>query len=163
MIERGCRARAARTRGAVNSRAPRAIISVTLKDKILFHQVHPAKLGTDVAAAVVSLYLLWQHELALGLLVHFIPPPIASAAVMGFASLDRYRNSSVGGYLRRYMMPGAQAARLIGNLITVPGAWFRSPLTVAAGLLVVAVAWSYGLVLDARQARRRDHGQPRAD
>jgi hypothetical protein len=39
---------------------------VTLKEKILFHQVHPAKLATDIAAAVVSLYFLWQHQLVIG-------------------------------------------------------------------------------------------------
>jgi len=49
---------------------------------MLFHQVHPAKLGTDVAAAIVSFYFLWRHELVLGLLLHFIPPPIASLIVM---------------------------------------------------------------------------------
>ena len=55
---------------------------MTLSERMLFHQVHPAKRGTDVAAAIVSLYFLWQHELILGLLLHFIPPPIASLIVM---------------------------------------------------------------------------------
>jgi hypothetical protein len=38
-----------------------------------------AKLATDIAAAVISLYFLWQHQLVVGLAIHFIPPPIASA------------------------------------------------------------------------------------
>ena len=121
---------------------------MTLKDKILFHQVHPAKLATDILAAVVSLYLLWRHELVWGLLVHFVPPPIASALVIRFAGLERFANASVGTYLRRYMTPAAQAARLIGDLIMVAGAWFHSPVAIIAGLLVIAVAWSYGLALD---------------
>ena len=61
---------------------------MTLKEKLLFHQVHPAKLATDIGAAIVSLYLLWQQQLVLGLLTHFIPPPIGSAAVIRFAPIS---------------------------------------------------------------------------
>jgi hypothetical protein len=34
-----------------------------LRSKILFHQVHPAKLATDASIAVISLYFFWQHQL----------------------------------------------------------------------------------------------------
>jgi hypothetical protein len=121
---------------------------MTLK-KNLFHQVHPAKLATDVSAAVVSLYFLWRHELVLGLLIRFVPPPLASAAVMRFARLERYKNASVGAYLLRYMMPTAQAARLLGDLVLVFGAWFHSPLALGAGIVIVLSAWSYGLLVSA--------------
>jgi hypothetical protein len=53
---------------------------MTLKEKILFHQVHPGKLATDIAAAFISLYFFWQHDLIVGLPTHFLPPPIASFA-----------------------------------------------------------------------------------
>ena len=43
------------------------IDAMTLKEKILFHQVHPAKLATDAISAVISLYFFWQHALTLGL------------------------------------------------------------------------------------------------
>jgi hypothetical protein len=59
---------------------------VTLKEKVLFHQIHPAKLATDVGAAVISFYFLWQHDLVIGLLTHFTPPPIASAASVSLIS-----------------------------------------------------------------------------
>ena len=78
---------------------------MTLKEKILFHQVHPAKLATDIIAAIVSLYFFWQHDLIVGLVTHFIPPPIGSAAVMHFANLEPYKNSRLGSYLARYMTP----------------------------------------------------------
>jgi len=122
---------------------------MTLKEKILFHQVHPAKLTTDAAAAVVSLYFLWKHELALGLLIHFVPPPLASAAVMRFARLERYKNAPVGAYLLRYMTAWAQAARSLGDLMLVLGAWFHSPLALGAGIVIVLSAWSYGLLVSA--------------
>jgi len=31
---------------------------MTLRERILYHQIHPLKLGTDILAAVVSLPLL---------------------------------------------------------------------------------------------------------
>ena len=120
---------------------------MTLKEKLLFHQVHPAKLATDIGAAIVSLYLLWQHQLVIGLLTHFIPPPIGSAAVIRFADLDSYKNTRLGAYLLRYMTPIAQAARLAGDLITVGAAWYQSFAGILFGLAVIAAAWSYGWVL----------------
>jgi hypothetical protein len=120
---------------------------MTLKQRILYHQVHPAKLAADVAAEVISLYFFWQHELALGLLIHFMPPIVASTALVGsgkdFADI---RRSRLGHYLDRYMTPAAQLARLLGDIITVLAAWWHSPLGIAAGLLIVAAAWGYGLV-----------------
>ena len=124
---------------------------MTLKEKLLFHQVHPAKLATDIGAAIVSLYLLWQQQLVLGLLTHFIPPPIGSAAVIRFADLDSYKNSRLGAYLVRYMTPIAQAARLAGDLITVGAAWYQSFAGILFGLAVIAAAWSYGWVLRLRE------------
>jgi hypothetical protein len=124
---------------------------VTLKEKLLFHQVHPAKLATDIGAAIVSLYLLWQHQLVLGFLTHFIPPPIGSAAVIRFADLDSYKNSRLGAYLVRYMTPIAQAARLAGDLITVGAAWYQSFAGILFGLAVIAAAWSYDWVLRLRE------------
>jgi hypothetical protein len=119
---------------------------MTLKDKILFHQIHPAKLATDIAAAVISLYFLWQHQLAIGLATHFVPPPIGSAAVIRFAELEPYKSSGLGAYLGRYMTPTAQATRLAGDLVTVVAAWFQSPAGIVLGFAIVLAAWTYGLL-----------------
>ena len=126
---------------------------MTLREEILFHQVHPAKLATDVLSAVISLYFFWQHQLVIALLTHFVPPPVASAMVIRFADLEPYKSSRLGAYLTRYMTPIAQATRLIGDLITIIAAWFHSPIGIAAGLILVLAAWSYGL-LPLRRAYR---------
>jgi hypothetical protein len=123
---------------------------MTIKEKILYHQVHPAKLAADIAAAVVSLYFFWQHDLVIGLLTHLLPPPIASFAVIRLANLEHYKNSRLGAYLLRYMTPIAQATRLIGDIITVFAAWFHSPIGIAAGLVIILAAWTYGLLLPSR-------------
>jgi hypothetical protein len=119
---------------------------VTLKEKVLFHQIHPAKLATDIAAAVISLYFLWQHQLVIGLLTHFVPPPIASFAVIRFANLDPSKTSPLGTYIARYMTPAAQGTRLAGDFLTVVAAWYQSPLGIVLGLAMVFVAWTYGLL-----------------
>jgi hypothetical protein len=120
---------------------------MTLKEKILFHQVHPAKLATDIIAAIISLYFFWQQELTVGLVTHFIPPLIASSVVMHFANLEPYKNARLGAYLVCYMTPTAQAVRLAGDLITVFAAWYHSNLGIAGGLVLILAAWSYGLLL----------------
>jgi hypothetical protein len=76
---------------------------MALNERMLFHQVHPAKLGTDVAAAIVSFYFLWRHELILGLFLHFIPPSMASLVVMRYAN---YKDTLLGAYILRYMTSG---------------------------------------------------------
>jgi hypothetical protein len=56
---------------------------------LLLHQVHPAKLGTDITAAAVSTMLLWRHHLWPGLLVRYLPatpPRCCCAAGAGNAS-----------------------------------------------------------------------------
>ena len=123
---------------------------VTLREKLLFHQVHPAKLATDISAAVISLYFLWQHQLGIGLVTHFVPSPIASAAVIGVTDLEPYKNSRFGTYLARYMTPVAQATRLAGDLITVVAAWYQSLAAIIFGLTIILVAWTYGLFFRSR-------------
>ena len=48
-----------------------------LQEKILYHQIHPIKLFTDISTAIFSLYLLWRHRIGAALLVMFIPVYIA--------------------------------------------------------------------------------------
>lgn len=115
-----------------------------LRERALYHQIHPAKLATDILASVVSLWLFWHHRLWLGLAVHFIPPVVASAALLRWAELENIAHSRLGRYVHRYMNRTVEAVRLAGDLVTAAGAWFHSPATIAAGLLIVAMAWLSG-------------------
>jgi hypothetical protein len=120
---------------------------MTLNERILYHQVHPAKLATDITAEIISLYFFWQHELAPALLIHIVPPIVASAVLLGsgkdFGSVERSR---LGSYLRRHMTPAAQLTRLLGDVVTVFAAWWHSLLGIAIGLLIVIGAWGFGLI-----------------
>jgi hypothetical protein len=55
---------------------------LTRQERYLVHQVHPAKLATDIGAAAVSTVLFWRHRLVLGLLVFLVPAPVASVLVL---------------------------------------------------------------------------------
>ena len=119
---------------------------MTLREKALYHQIHPAKLATDILAEPISLYFFWRHDLALGLATHFLPPIIASALVMRFADLEPLKASPLGRYIGRHMTRTVEAARLAGDLVMVAGAWLRSPWLIALGLAIVAAAWLSGQI-----------------
>jgi hypothetical protein len=120
---------------------------LTLREKALYHQIHPAKLATDILTEPVSLYLLWRHELILGLVAHFGPPILASILVIRLADLTPLKASALGRYIARHMTRTVEAARLAGDLIMFAGAWLRSPWVIALGLAVVIAAWLSGRVI----------------
>jgi hypothetical protein len=124
---------------------------MTLAEKALYHQIHPAKLGTDITASIVSLYLLWQHQLITGLLVHFVPPVVATILVINFIDLAPQKNSRFGRYVARMMTRPIEGVRLFGDIVSVFGAWYHSPLVIAAGLAIVLAAWLSGLVTSPRK------------
>ena len=117
---------------------------MTNADKILYHQIHPLKLGTDIAAAVVSLYFFWKHQLLLALALHILPPVAASVLVISFADLAREQRSPFGRYVGRMMTRTVEAIRLAGDIITVLGAWYHSYAVIALGLVVIIGAWLSG-------------------
>ena len=122
---------------------------MTVKEKFLIHQVHPAKLATDIGAANLSPVAAPARDRA-----PYTLHPAAHWVCCGYpfrAHLDSYKNSRLGAYLVRYMTPLAQAARLAGDLITVGAAWYQSFAGILFGLAVIAAAWSYGWVLRLRE------------
>ena len=120
--------------------------ALTLTECVLHHQIHPIKVFTDVASAVMALDLLWRHLLVPGLVVAVLPPVLVSATLMSEVDLDRYRRSAMGAYVRRYMPPWVQALRLFGAAFAFYAAWYHVPAGVAGGLAIVAACWANGIV-----------------
>jgi hypothetical protein len=114
------------------------------REKVLYHQIHPLKLLTDGSAEVVSLPLFWQHRLRPALVLHFLPPALASFALVSWADLEPYRRSAFGRYIARSMTPQMQALRFLGDLIMVIGAWRRRPSIILAGASLVLFGWLRG-------------------
>jgi hypothetical protein len=119
-------------------------MAMTLREKVLYHQIHPAKLATDILAGLASLYFFWNHQLWLGLAVHLVPPIVASALLTRFADLEPLRASPLGQYVGRYMTRTVEGVRLLGDLIMVVGAWMHLWWLIPLGVAVVAAAWLSG-------------------
>ena len=115
---------------------------------ILIHQVHPVKLAFDISASAVSNFLLWQHRLGAGLLWRYVLPVVGSALVLGFADVDRLRETPRGRYVLEHMPPASTALRLGGDTLMAVGAWRRKPSWLLAGALIVAAGWSHGAFFD---------------
>lgn len=122
---------------------------MTPKEKALYHQIHPAKLATDISTEFVSYYFFWKRRLLSGLLVLFVPPIIASTLVMRLADLEQYKQSAFGKYIHAYMTPPVVGARILGTVITHIGAWDRKPSLISLGLATVLLGWLRGIILPA--------------
>ena len=119
---------------------------MTLQEKVLYHQVHPLKLGTDITAAVVSTYFFWVHNLALGLITGFVPPVVMSTLLLSTQDFAWIRDSAVGRYLKRSMTHAMEAVRLAGTLPMIFGAWYHLPWLIALGLPIILFGWLRGLI-----------------
>ena len=124
---------------------------MSFADKVLYHQIHPLKLGTDIIASLVSLYFFWQHKLFIGLILHLAPPIIASLAVIYAFDLDPQRQSAFGHYLKRTMTHAIEAIRLMGDIVMVLGAWVHSVSLIGVGSAIVVAGWLSGVVRVQRQ------------
>ena len=114
-------------------------------EKVLYHQIHPAKLAADVSAAFISTYLIWQHKFGLAMLSAFVPAILASALVMRFADLERLKQSPFGHYIRPFMTRRIEAWRFAGQVVVWVGAWYHQFWLIPAGLAIVIAAWMSGL------------------
>jgi hypothetical protein len=65
-------------------------------EKVLYHQIHPAKLATDIGASLLSTYLMWRRRFAWAMLAAFVPAVLASILVMRYADLEWRKRSPFG-------------------------------------------------------------------
>ena len=113
-------------------------------DKVLYHQIHPAKLLTDWVTAFIAAYLLWQHALLPALIIGFIPSIIATALIIRFADLERLKDSSAGRYVARYMTRSMEVVRSVGAAVFWLGAWIHRPEVMIIGIASIVLAWARG-------------------
>ena len=114
-------------------------------ERVLYHQIHPVKLLTDVTTAIVAAVLLWDHRVALALVVGFVPAIVVSAILLRWADLEPYRQSAFGRYVARFMTRRVELARFAGLIPLWGGAWIRRPAVIAAGAAWILGCWLWGL------------------
>jgi hypothetical protein len=114
-------------------------------EKVLYHQIHPAKLAADIGASYVSTYLMWRRRFAWAMLGAFVPAVLASILVIQYADLERRKHSRFGRYVHRYMNWRMSAWRSLGQVVMWFGAWYRVGKLIPIGLAIVVGAWASGV------------------
>ncbi len=115
-------------------------------EKVLYQQIHPAKLAADVGGSLVSTYLMWRRRFAWAMVAAFVPAIVASSLVIRYADLERRKHSRSGRYMRRYMDRRVlDAWRFFGQAVMWVGAWYRVGKLVPIGWAIVVAAWVSGL------------------
>ena len=76
-----------------------------------------------------------------------VPPIIVSTLIIKWVDLESNKQSAFGRYLRAYMTPLVVAVRLLGTVVTHLGEWYRRPVLIPLGLVIVLLAWLRGILL----------------
>jgi hypothetical protein len=116
-----------------------------LRERVLYHQIHPLKLSTDIGTAIVATALFWQRQAGLALVVGFVPSILVSAALIRWGNLEPYRTSAFGRYVARFMTRRIELARLAGLLPLWIGAWRQRPAFIVVGVAWIVGCWLWGL------------------
>jgi hypothetical protein len=119
---------------------------MTLKEKILYHQIHPLKLIADWGTGILALYLFWRNNILPALLLASIPSSIVSVIVIRFADLKKYQQSRIGRYICQFMTRPLEIIRLAGYVLMALGAWYHVLWPIAAGFLAITLAWLRGVL-----------------
>jgi hypothetical protein len=114
-------------------------------EKVLYHQIHPAKLAADIGGSLVSTYLMWRRRFAWAMLAAFAPAVLASVLVIRYADLERRKHSPFGRYMHRYMDWRVSGLRSFGQLVIWVGAWHGVGKLIPIGWVIVVGAWASGL------------------
>jgi hypothetical protein len=116
------------------------------QDKQKYQEIHPLKLATDISAAALGLYLLWQHAFVLAVIVLIAPPVIVSIIIITWVPLARYRDSALGRYIDRYMTSAMRLVRFGGLVIALIGAWYHVEALIPVGIVIVLLGWLRGVL-----------------
>ena len=114
-------------------------------EKVLYHQIHPAKLAADVGGSLASTYLMWRRRFVAAMLAAFVPAVVASVLVIRYADLEKRKHSPFGRYIGRYMDRRVEAWRFFGQVVVWVGAWYRVGNLVPIGVAIVLAAWASGV------------------
>jgi hypothetical protein len=80
------------------------------------------------------------------LIVLFVPPVLASALIIRFANLEKYKQSAFGRYIAVYMTTPVVVVRVLGTVLTHIGAWYRIPILIPLGWMTVLLGWLRGIL-----------------
>lgn len=120
---------------------------MTLQEKNLYQQIHPARLIADWASGIAACYLFWQNDIWFGVALSFVPSLIVSLLVIRFADLEKIQQSKFGDYFKRTYNKKVDLIRFAGFVVAAGASWWQNIPGVAAGFAVILGTWTYGLIL----------------
>ena len=115
-----------------------------LSEKVLYHQIHPAKLVADITGCITSTYLMWHRRFGPAMLGAWVPAILGSALVLRFADLEHLKHSPFGHYIRQSMTRRIEAWRFGGQVVMWIGAWYHQFWLIGVGIATVIAAWISG-------------------
>lgn len=118
---------------------------------MLYHQIHPFKIGVDLSTSITTTYLAWNHDVTWFLILFLMPSILVTALLCRFADLERLKHSVVGKYIAVYMTSRIVALRGVGQVLMWTGGWYQLPLMILTGVLLIAGAWLNGLLFGESQ------------
>jgi len=119
---------------------------MNLKEKALYHQIHPIKLLTDWFTGFIAVYFLWLHNLITGLLIMIVPASLVTFLLIRFVDLEKYKESRFGKYISQYMTRTTEVIRFTGYLLMGLGAWLHLLWLILVGLVTILLAWFRGII-----------------
>jgi hypothetical protein len=118
---------------------------MTAQERMLYQQIHPAKLLTDFGTSFASTWLLWQAHYATAAIIALLPSIAITLLLMRFADLERLRATHLGGYLTAHMPANIVWSRIFGQLMVWAGALSHVAWLIPLGYFIIIMAWLNGL------------------
>jgi hypothetical protein len=121
-----------------------------IRERILLHQVHPAKLALDWGTGLMAAWFFWDHNLPAALIVGFLPSILISVYLILRVDLSRCKETRLGRYFASPLTRPGDPVRLFGLIVMWTGAWINSIPAAAAGLAIIIYGWGKGLLVKKR-------------
>lgn len=119
---------------------------MTLKEKKLYHQIHPLKLVVDISSGLFATYLLWQHNTNWFLILFLLPSIIVSLLLVKLVNFENLKNSKLGKYIQKYMTLSIETVRLGGQIVMWIAGWYHLTFLIGIGFLIIFGDWCNGLL-----------------
>ncbi len=117
---------------------------MTLQEKSLYQQIHPARLFVDWASGLYACFLFWNDEITSGIISAFVPSLIVSLFIIRIADLEKLKNSRFGRYFQRTYTKAIDLIRFAGFVVMAGASWYHNPAGIAVGFVIIVGTWTYG-------------------
>ena len=117
---------------------------MTRKERERYHQLHPTKLVTDWATAILAGGLLWRRQWLPAIVIGFVPSIIVTAVFLSGrldGGLMRIHSKPVARSVALCLSGGVNTIRFGGLALSWAGCWVHHTWWIPAGVLVIASGW----------------------